>query len=63
MEFKSAQDQFMENYKLFGSDPRSQTEKYNLYNGLANLAKGLQYMKSDIEQINQRIQLLEQKIR
>ncbi len=63
MEFISAEEQFRENYNLFGSDPKNQTEKFNLYNGLANLARGLQSIQSSIKQIESRLNYIEQKIR
>ena len=62
MDFRNAEGQFDENFQLF-SNPRTEPEKYNLYAGLSNLAKGLQQLQSSISQINQRLQILEQKIR
>ncbi len=63
MSFDRALKQFNENYRLFGLDPKTQTEKFNLYNGLANLAEGLQSLASQINQINQRLANLESRLR
>ncbi|MBA7491679.1 hypothetical protein ES702_02227 [subsurface metagenome] len=62
MSFNGALKQFNENYRLFGLDPKTQTEKFNLYNGLANLARGLQSLESQIYQINNRLGAMEQKL-
>jgi len=63
MSFDNAAKQFNDNYILFGSDPKAQAEKFNLYNGLANLAKGLESLESQIYQINNRLEAMEQKIK
>lgn len=47
-EFRSAQKQFEENVRLFGH-PQTNPEKYNLYNGLANLAKGLGNLQISVD--------------
>ncbi len=48
---------FLENRDLFGN-PQSQPEKYNLYNGLANLAQGISDMETEMKRLQQKIQLL-----
>lgn len=48
--FNSARKQFSENARLFG-DSKKQPEKFNFYNGLANLASGLSNLQSDIKEI------------
>lgn len=63
MSFNNAAKQFNDNYNLFGSDPKTQAEKFNLYNGLANLAEGLESLESQINQINNRLGAIEQKIK
>ena len=63
MSFDGASQQFRENLRLFGSDPRTQTEKFNLYNGLINIAEGLKDLKSAIDKIEQRLQHLENRIK
>lgn len=63
MYFEDASRQFKENFNLFGSSPQTQTEKYNLYSGLQNLAEGLKEIGSKLYLIEQRIQNIENKIR
>lgn len=50
MNFYNAQKQFNENAKLFGNS-RSNPENYNKYHGLANLAKGLEHMQVELDEI------------
>lgn len=50
MNFHNAEKQFVENV-IFFNNPQSTPEKYNLYNGLANLAKGLQDLENEIQEI------------
>jgi len=47
-----AKDCFVENVETF-ADPETQAEKFNLYNGLANLVEGVQELKKAIYQIQQ----------
>ena len=63
MYLEGASEKFNENFNLFGSDPRTQTEKYNLYAGLLNLAKGLKEIRDGLYNIEQRIQYIESRIR
>ena len=63
MYLERASNQFKENLNLFGSDPGTQTEKYNLYGGLQNLADGLKEIRNRLNNIDQRIQYIENKIR
>jgi len=63
MSFDNAAKQFNENFRLFGSDPKTQVEKYNFYLGLQNLAEGLKILQSEIYQINNRLQQIEQKFK
>ena len=53
MDFYNAEKQFNENFCFVS--PKIEPEKYNLYAGLANLAKGLQNLQNEFE--NLRIQL------
>lgn len=47
-----AKDCFVENVEAF-ADPETQAEKFNLYNGLANLVEGVEELKKAIYQIQQ----------
>lgn len=62
MDFNNAKKQFEENLNLFSS-PQSQPEKYNLYAGLMNIAKGLEKLEYEIESIKQKLQKIETEIR
>lgn len=48
MKLETARDCFLENIRLCG-DPKTNPEKFNLYNGLANLAEAMMEMKAEIE--------------
>jgi hypothetical protein len=50
MDFDNAEKQFAENLRLFGNANR-EPEKFNLYAGLINLAKGLQSLGAEIAEI------------
>ena len=50
MNFHSAQKQFKENASLFGN-PRTDPEKYNLYNGLTNIADGLNSLEGELQEV------------
>ena len=63
MYFNDATKQFNENFRLFGSNPKTQTEKYNFYLGLQNLVEGLEILQSEIHQINSRLEQIEKKIK
>lgn len=63
MYLERASEKFNENFNLFGSDPRTQTEKYNLYAGLTDLAEGLKEIRNILNIIDQRIQYIENRIR
>lgn len=57
MDFHYAKKQFKENVELFG-DPQSNPEKYNLYNGLANLADGLENLEQQLAYIRAMLESL-----
>ncbi len=42
---------FNENFQLFGSDTSTQTEKFNLYSGLAALARDCQSLAGEVSQL------------
>jgi hypothetical protein len=45
---------FAENLRLFGK-PQAEPEKYNLYNGLVNLASAVEQMQSPIAEIETKV--------
>lgn len=47
MRFDNAKNQFLDNVRLLGKDP----EKYNQYNGLANISRGLSDLEDRISNI------------
>ncbi|MDC0336537.1 hypothetical protein OAN24_06570 [Pseudodesulfovibrio sp.] len=49
MNFDTAAKCFEENVRLF-ANARTEPEKYNLYNGLYNLAEGLRQFEHDLRQ-------------
>ena len=49
---------FQENLRLF-ADARTEPEKFNLYNGLANMAKALGDLQSEVHQLRQEVQRLQ----
>ena len=51
---------FDENLKMFGH-AQSQPEKYNLYNGLGNLARSMKEMQAEIHSLRQEVNYLRQK--
>ncbi|MBA7491743.1 hypothetical protein ES702_02291 [subsurface metagenome] len=63
MYLEGASAKFNENFNLFGSDPQSQTEKYNLYAGLTDLAEGLKGIRNRLNNIDQRTQYIEKRIK
>ena len=48
---------FNENIRLFG-DARTEPEKFNLYNGLANLALAIKEMQTEIASLRQEVNRL-----
>ena len=48
---------FHENLQLFGNAHAS-PEKYNLYNGLANLAEAIKELQSEVQQLRQEVHSL-----
>ena len=44
---------FYENVRLFG-DPKTNPEKFNLYNGLAALAEAIAHLESEIYTLTRR---------
>ena len=61
MSANSAKMQFLENLRGFG-DPLTQPEKYNLYNGLVNLAAALENLELKLSGIEQQIRQLGAKV-
>lgn len=59
MYFDNAKKQFAENLQLFG-DPHSEPEKYNLYSGMLNIAKGLNDMEHRLSQLEREVMTLRQ---
>lgn len=51
MSIQTAIDCFAENIRLFAPHPPSEPEKFNLYNGLVNLALAIQKMEMEINNI------------
>ena len=50
--------QFAENIQLLGGDTiaaQSHPEKFNLYNGLRNLARGIQELQQDIRNLTKAV--------
>jgi hypothetical protein len=47
---QSAINCFEENLRLFG-DPQTDSEKYNLYNGLTGTARAIQYIDREVSEI------------
>jgi len=45
---------FEENIRLFGN-ARTEPEKFNLYNGLANLATAIKDMQAEIDSLRQEV--------
>jgi hypothetical protein len=62
MDFDKASEFFEENFQLFGSDPRTETEKYNLYSGLSVLATSLKDLQIRLQNIEQRLINIELKL-
>jgi len=62
MNFYNAEKQFNENFRIF-ADPNTEPEKYNLYAGLANLAKGLEDMQAQIENLQVHLRTIEQRLK
>lgn len=57
MGFYNAKRCFEENLRLF-VDPKTQQEKYNLYNGLLNLVIGLELLEQQVQHLAYQIQAL-----
>jgi len=51
---QSAINSFEENLRLF-SNAQTEPEKYNLYNGLSELAHAIQRLKKDVADIKRKI--------
>jgi hypothetical protein len=47
----AGQGRFSDNVQLFGSDPVHQTEKFNLYKGLALLAATVRDLNAKLDEI------------
>lgn len=54
MSSMAAEKQFAENVRLFGN-AKSNPEKYNLYMGLANLAKAIRNLEYDLDELKRRV--------
>ncbi|MBU6500893.1 MAG: hypothetical protein KGJ89_02105 [Patescibacteria group bacterium] len=50
MDFNNAKKQFAENAGIFGN-PNTEPENYNFYNGLTNLASGLEQLEYEMAEI------------
>lgn len=48
---------FGENIRLFG-DPQIDPEKFNLYNGLSNLAEAIERLEIEVQSLQQEVQRL-----
>ena len=46
---------FRENIELYASPPRKDPEKFNLYNGLANLSEAVADLEARIDRLNRTI--------
>ncbi len=53
---------FGENVRLFG-DSATQPEKFNLYNGLANLAAAIQDIEKELDQIKREVHTIKNNMR
>ncbi len=53
---------FDENRNLFG-DPRTEPEKFNLYNGLASMAEAVSELQMQVQSLSQEVQMLRQELR
>jgi len=51
---KTSKDCFDENLRLF-SNPQTQPEKYNLYQGLASLAEAVSDLQADVNRLKQAV--------
>lgn len=54
MSFNAAKRCFQENLALFGN-AQAQPEKFNLYNGLANLAIALSQLQTEIQRLKNEV--------
>lgn len=61
MSAQTAKKCFVENINLFANS-QSQPEKFNLYNGLANLAQTLEKLERDLDDIDREIRRIKHKI-
>jgi len=61
MSLESARKQFLENRDLFGNDPKTKTENFNFYNGLANLTEGLIQIRDSLQKIETYLQQKDKK--
>ncbi len=50
MKLETARDCFVENMRICG-DPTTNPEKFNLYNGLANLAEAMMEIKTELDKM------------
>jgi hypothetical protein len=57
MSIETAIKCFEENLRLFG-DSRTQPEKFNLYNGLAQLSKAVQSMEVELHRVRSEVESL-----
>ena len=58
MNFHKAAQQFAENINLLGGEamlPTTNPEKYNLYEGLMNLARGLEQLQAEVSLMHKRV--------
>jgi hypothetical protein len=61
MDARTAERMFEENLRLFTPRPETEPEKFNLYGGLANLAKELQGIRSELARLGQAVGQLQRR--
>ena len=60
MSFNTAQKCFVENINLFGN-AQMEPEKFNLYNGLSNMAESLQSLEQEVHRLRREVEELSRK--
>ena len=53
---------FDENFRFFGSNPDTQTEKFNYYSGLSNLASDLNNLSRQVDNLEGKINQIQSDI-
>jgi hypothetical protein len=62
MKIQTATNCFNENIRLFG-DARSEPEKFNLYNGLSNMAQAIAQLAREVDAIKQTVDRIRRDVR